>query len=251
MFQLDLSDRVALVTGASRGIGAAITDALAQAGALVVGTATTPAGAERIAERLRERGARGDGRVLDVTDREGLKPLIDAVSAEFGAINLLVNNAGITRDNLLLRMSDADWDDVVDTNLGAVYRLSKLCARGMSKARDGRIINVGSVVGALGNAGQANYAAAKAGLAGLTRALARELASRQITVNTLAPGFIDTDMTSALGDAQRDALLRDIPLARLGAPADVAAAAVFLASSAATYVTGQTLHVNGGMFMGT
>ena len=162
-----------------------------------------------------------------------------------------MNNAGITRDNLLLRMGDADWDDVIDTNLGAVYRLSKLCARGMSKARDGRIINIGSVVGALGNAGQANYSAAKAGLAGLTRALARELASRQITVNTIAPGFIDTDMTSALGDAQRETLLRDIPLARLGAPADVAAAAVFLASSAATYVTGQTLHVNGGMFMGS
>jgi 3-oxoacyl-[acyl-carrier protein] reductase len=231
---LQLSGKTALVTGASRGIGQAIAAELAKQGAKVIGTATTEEGAKRI-----------NGRVLDVRDAAQC----DALIKELGDIAILVNNAGITRDNLALRMKDAEWDEVMETNLRAVFRLSRAVMRGMMKARWGRIINVTSVVGASGNAGQANYAAAKAGVVGLTKSLARELGSRNITVNCVAPGFIDTDMTRALGDDARNALLTQIPLGRLGVPQDVAAAVAYLASPDAGYVTGTVLHVNGGMYM--
>jgi 3-oxoacyl-[acyl-carrier protein] reductase len=244
-----LEGRVALVTGASRGIGQAVALALGRAGATVVGTATSETGAARITEGLRAAGVGGRGAVLNVTDSAGVEALVAGVEKEFGAISILVNNAGITQDNLLLRMKDAEWDAVVDTDLKSVFRLSRAVLRGMMKARAGRIISITSVVGSSGNPGQANYAAAKAGVAGLTRALAREIGSRGITVNCVAPGFIDTDMTRALPDAQRAALLGQIPLGRLGAVEDVAAAVLFLASPGAAYVTGTTLHVNGGMYM--
>jgi 3-oxoacyl-[acyl-carrier protein] reductase len=244
-----LKDEVALVTGASRGIGRAIAEQLARAGATVVGTATSAAGAEAITARLAEIDARGKGVAFDVRDAAGTDALIDAIVKDYGKLSVLVNNAGITRDTLALRMKDDDWAAVVDTNLSGVFRLSRAVMRGMMKAKHGRIINVTSVVGATGNAGQANYAAAKAGIAGMAKALAREVGSRGITVNCVAPGFIDTDMTRALNEQQTQALLGQIPLGRLGHPDDIGAAVVFLASPAAAYITGTTLHVNGGMFM--
>jgi 3-oxoacyl-[acyl-carrier protein] reductase len=246
---MELQGQVALVTGASRGIGRAIAFALGRAGATVVGTATTEVGANGIGEALRTAGIPGRGAVLNVTDSGGVDTLVAAIEKEFGAVSILVNNAGVTQDNLLLRMKDAEWDAVVDTDLKSVFRLCRAVLRGMMKARAGRIISITSVVGSSGNPGQVNYAAAKAGVAGLTRALAREIGSRGITVNCVAPGFIDTDMTKALPEAQRGALLGQIPLGRLGQVDDVAAAVVFLASPGAAYVTGTTLHVNGGMYM--
>ena len=244
-----LQGKLALVTGASRGIGRAIALELGRQGATVVGTATTDQGAAGIGRVLQEAHARGAGRELNVRDARQCDALVAAVQKEYGDVLILVNNAGITRDNLALRMKDAEWDEVMDTNLKAVFRLSRAVMRGMMKARWGRIVNITSVVGAAGNAGQANYAAAKAGVVGMTKSLARELASRSITVNCVAPGFIDTDMTRALAEAQRSALLQQIPLGRLGAPEDVAAAVAYLASPAAAYVTGCVLHVNGGMYM--
>ena len=250
LFRQDaLAGEVALVTGASRGIGAAIADALAQAGALVVGTSTSDAGAKAIAQRLQSAQGKGDGIVLDVTDVGRCDAVIDEVTRTHGKLSILVNNAGITRDTLAMRMKDEDWSTVLDTNLVAVFRLSRAVLRGMMKARHGRIVNITSVVGASGNAGQVNYAAAKAGVAGMSRALAREIGSRGITVNCVAPGFIDTDMTRALGAEQAQALLAQIPLGRLGTADEGAAAVVFLASGAGAYVTGSTLHVNGGMYM--
>jgi len=242
-----LEGEVVLVTGASRGIGAAIADELASLGAKVIGTATTEAGAQAIGERLAAHG--GAGRSLDVTDGAAVEALIDAVSKEFGAISILVNNAGITRDQLLMRMKDEDWQAIIDTNLSSVFRTSKGVLRGMMKARKGRIINIASVIGLTGNPGQANYAAAKAGIIAFSKSLAREIGSRGITVNVVAPGFIDTDMTRSLPEEQRTALLGQIALGRLGAASDIAKAVAFLASPAAAYITGETLHVNGGMYM--
>ncbi len=242
-----LNEAVALVTGASRGIGAAIADRLANDGARVIGTATTQDGAARITESLRGRGGRGV--VLDVTSQESIDSVIDDIDAKEGAIGILCNNAGITRDMLLLRMKQDDWDAVLQTNLAAVFRLSKAVLRGMMKARKGRIISIASVVGLTGNPGQANYAAAKAGMIGFTKSLAREVGSRGITANVVAPGFIDTDMTRALSETQRETLNGQIPLARLGLPSDIAAAVSFLVSADASYITGETLHVNGGMYM--
>jgi 3-oxoacyl-[acyl-carrier protein] reductase len=244
-----LDGHTALVTGATRGIGRAIALALARSGAHVVGTATTDAGAAAITAYLQAEASRGEGLRLDVADGAAIATTVAALLERAGGIAILVNNAGITRDNLLLRMSDAEWDALMDVNLKAAYRLSKAVLRGMMKARHGRIINIGSVVGVSGNAGQANYAAAKAGLIGLTKSLAQEVGSRNITVNCVAPGFIDTDMTRALTDAQRAQLLERIPLGRLGLPEDVAHAVAFLASREAGYITGATLHVNGGMYM--
>ncbi|MBU0600834.1 MAG: 3-oxoacyl-ACP reductase FabG [Gammaproteobacteria bacterium] len=244
-----LEGQIALVTGASRGIGRAIALALGAAGATVIGSATTEAGARGIQDALDDAGIKGRGVVLDVTDTAGVAAVMAAVERDFGAVAILVNNAGITRDNLAMRMKDDEWQSVIDTNLKAVFTMSRAVMKGMMKARTGRIINITSVVGETGNPGQANYAAAKAGVAGMSMALARELGSRNITVNCVAPGFIATDMTHALGDAARDALLGQIPLGRLGNADEVAAAVVFLASPQAAYVTGSTLHVNGGMFM--
>jgi len=242
-----LTGEVALVTGASRGIGAAIADELASLGAKVIGTATTEAGAQAIGERLAAHG--GFGRALNVTDGPAVEGLIDAIGKEQGAVSILVNNAGITRDQLLMRMKDEDWQAILDTNLTSVYRTSKAVMRGMMKARKGRIINIASVVGLTGNPGQANYAAAKAGIIAFSKSLAREIGSRGITVNVVAPGFIDTDMTRSLTEDQRTALLGQIALGRLGAPDDIAQAVLFLASPAAAYITGETMHVNGGMYM--
>ncbi|AZG09216.1 3-oxoacyl-ACP reductase FabG [Pigmentiphaga sp. H8] len=246
---MELQGKVALVTGASRGIGKAIAAELAARGATVIGTATTQAGADTITEALGGFPAKGRGVVLQVNDAAAVDALVDEIGKADGGLHILVNNAGITRDTLAMRMKDEDWSAVIDTNLTAVFRLSRAVMRGMMKAKWGRIINVTSVVGASGNAGQANYAAAKAGVAGMTRALARELGSRNITVNCVAPGFIDTDMTRALGDEQTGALLGQIPLGRLGRPEDIAHSVAFLASPGAGYVTGATLHVNGGMYM--
>jgi 3-oxoacyl-[acyl-carrier protein] reductase len=245
-----LAGKLALVTGATRGIGRAIALQLGRDGATVVGTATTEAGAAQISEALAQAGVQGAGMALNVRDTAACDALLDALQKERGDVLILVNNAGITRDNLALRMKDAEWDEVMETNLKAVFRLSRAVMRGMMKARWGRIINITSVVGASGNPGQANYAAAKAGVVGMTKSLSRELGSRNITVNCVAPGFIDTDMTRALPEAQRTALLGQIPLGRLGAPEDIAAAVAYLASPAAGYVTGCVLHVNGGMYMG-
>jgi len=242
-----LNEAVALVTGASRGIGAAIAERLANDGARVIGTATTADGAARITESLSARGGRGV--VLDVTSQESIDAVIAEINAKEGAIGILCNNAGITRDMLLLRMKQDDWDAVLQTNLASVFRLSKAVLRGMMKARQGRIISIASVVGLTGNPGQANYAAAKAGMIGFTKSLAREVGSRGITANVVAPGFIDTDMTRALNETQRETLNGQIPLARLGLPSDIAAAVAFLASADASYITGETLHVNGGMYM--
>ena len=240
--------RVALVTGASRGIGAAVARVLAEQGMRVVGTATSEAGADAIHSKLAP--LRGVGRVLNVTDPASIESLLESIRADLGEPLVLVNNAGITQDNILMRMKEDEWHQVIDTNLTALYRLSKACVRGMTKARWGRIINVTSVVGSMGNAGQSNYAATKAGAEGMARSLARELGSRSITVNSVAPGFIDTDMTRALADAQRDALQSQIPLGRLGEPDDIAATVAFLASDAGQYITGETIHVNGGLYMG-
>jgi 3-oxoacyl-[acyl-carrier protein] reductase len=242
-----LDGEIALVTGASRGIGAAIADVLATHGAKVVGTATSESGANAIGERLSAHG--GAGRALNVTDAAAVESLIDNIAKEFGPISILVNNAGITRDQLLMRMKDDDWQAILDTNLTSVYRTSKAVMRGMMKARKGRIINIASVIGLTGNPGQANYAAAKAGIIAFSKSLAREIGSRGITVNVVAPGFIDTDMTKALPEEQRTALLGQIALGRLGAPDDIAQAVLFLASPAAAYITGETMHVNGGMYM--
>jgi 3-oxoacyl-[acyl-carrier protein] reductase len=241
--------KVALVTGASRGIGAAIALKLARQGMMVVGTATSAAGADAIGAALAAVGLSGGGMVMNVNDAAQVDQALERIAAEFGDVAILVNNAAITRDNLLLRMKEEEWDDILSTNLKSVYRLSKQVLRGMMKARCGRIINITSVVGATGNAGQANYAAAKAGIVGFSKALAREVGSRNITVNCVAPGFIDTDMTRALPDTQRSAMIGQIPLGRLGTPNDVAAAVAFLATPEAGYITGCTLHVNGGMYM--
>lgn len=244
-----LEGQLALVTGASRGIGRAIALELGAMGATVIGTATSEAGAADISAGLSAAAVKGAGRVLNVTDAAACETLIGAIEKEFGSVAILVNNAGITRDNLAMRMKDEEWSDVISTNLDAVYRMSRLVIRGMMKARSGRIVNITSVVGSAGNPGQVNYAAAKAGVAGMSRALARELGSRGITVNCVAPGFIDTDMTKALPESAREGLVGQIALGRLGAPQEIAAAVGFLASPAASYVTGTTLHVNGGMYM--
>lgn len=244
-----LKNQICLITGASRGIGKAIALGLAEQGATVVGTATSASGAAAISGYLESVAAQGVGLVLNVTDSESVASVVKQINAEFGAPSVLVNNAGITRDNLLLRMPEQQWDAVIDTNLKAVYRMSKACLRGMTKARFGRIINIASVVGATGNPGQANYCATKAGVVGFSKALAQEVASRNITVNAVAPGFIQTAMTAQLSAQQQQALMQKIPLGRLGAPEDIAAAVVFLASPMAQYITGTTIHVNGGMFM--
>lgn len=242
-----LNGEIALVTGATRGIGAAIADRLSRDGARVIGTATTADGAARISETLAARGGRGA--VLDVVKQDSIEALLADIEAKEGAVGILCNNAGITRDTLLLRMKEEDWGAVLDTNLASVFRLSKAVLRGMMKARKGRIVSITSVVGLTGNPGQANYAAAKAGIIGFTKSLAREVGSRGITVNAVAPGFIDTDMTRALGEAQRATLNAQIPLGRLGQPADIAAAVAFLCSPDGAYITGETMHVNGGMYM--
>ena len=242
-----LQGEIALVTGASRGIGAAIADELAAQGAKVIGTATSESGAAAIGARLAASG--GAGRALDVTDGAAVETLIEGISKEFGAVSILVNNAGITRDQLLMRMKDEDWNAILDTNLSSVYRTSKAVMRGMMKARKGRIISIASVIGLTGNPGQANYAAAKAGIIAFSKSLAREIGSRGVTVNVVAPGFIQTDMTKDLPEASREALVGQIALGRLGEPADIARAVAFLAGPDAGYITGETLHVNGGMYM--
>lgn len=244
-----LEQEIALVTGASRGIGLAVALELGAQGATVIGTATSGDGAEKITNTLKEKGIKGQGMVLNVTDPASIEQVLAAMQKSCGAPSILVNNAGITRDNLLVRMKDEDWDAIMETNLKSVYRMSKACMRAMTKARKGRIISIASVVGVTGNAGQTNYAAAKAGVMGFTRALAREIGGRNVTVNAVAPGFIDTDMTRSLTDEQKAPLLQQIPLGRLGQPQEIAAAVAFLASPAAGYITGTTLHVNGGMFM--
>ena len=247
MFNLD--GKVCLVTGATRGIGQAIAAQLGAQGATVVGTATSEAGAQTISQHFKVAGISGRGLALNVTDSDSIDACLKAVTDEFGTITVLVNNAGITRDNLMLRMKEDEWDDIMSTNLKSVFRLSKAVLRGMMKARSGRIISITSVVGVTGNAGQANYAAAKAGVIGFTKSLAQEVASRGVTVNAVAPGFIDTDMTKSLAEEQRDTLMANIPAKRLGLPEDIASSVVYLASDEAAYMTGATLHVNGGMLM--
>lgn len=249
MMQHELNDKVALVTGASRGIGQAIMNAIGKAGAIVIGTATTQQGAQAISEYLQAQKIKGRGHILNVADPTSVADVIRNIETEFGHLTILVNNAAITKDNLLMRMKDEEWAATLDTNLTSVYRLSKACLRGMIKARFGRIINIGSVVGSSGNAGQTNYAASKAGLLGFSRSLAREVGSRGITVNVVVPGCIDTDMTRALGDEQRQSLLATIPLGRIGQPEDIAQAVLFLASAGGSYITGETLHINGGLYM--
>jgi len=244
-----LQGQIALVTGASRGIGAAIAQELGKQGAIVVGTATTQNGAEQISAALKDAGVKGTGLALDVNNQEQIQGTLKTITDLYGDVSILVNNAGITKDTLLMRMTDDDWNDVISTNLGSVYRMSQAVLRPMMKARTGRIISISSVVGHMGNAGQTNYAAAKAGMAGFTKSLASEVGSRNITVNCVAPGFIDTDMTRSLPEEHKNALLQHIPLARLGQDKEIAAAVVFLASPSAAYITGETLHVNGGMYM--
>ena len=244
---MDLSGEIVLVTGASRGIGAAIADLLAARGATVIGTATTESGAQAISARMVSAG--GIGRVLNVTDSAAVDALVDDISKTIGPVSVLVNNAGITRDQILMRMKDDDWNAIIDTNLSSVYRTSKAVMRGMMKARKGRIINIASVIGLTGNAGQSNYAAAKAGIIAFSKSLAKEIGSRGITVNVVAPGFIQTDMTDSLPEEAKNALMQQIALGRLGAPSDIAEAVAFLASPAAAYITGETLNVNGGMHM--
>ena len=244
----DLQGKIALVTGASRGIGKAIATQLAEQGAIVIGTATSDAGAAAITEYLQASG--GKGMTLNVTEPGASEALVKAITDEFGAVEILVNDAGITRDNLLMRMKDDEWQAIMDTNLTSIFSLSKAVLRGMMKKRFGRIVSIGSVVGCAGNAGQANYAAAKAGVIGFSKSLAREVASRGITVNVVAPGFIDTDMTKALSDEQREAIFKDIPANRLGQPEEIAATVSFLVSTGAAYITGETIQVNGGMYMG-
>lgn len=245
----ELQGEIALVTGASRGIGLAIANELAVCGAIVIGTATTSEGADTITARLHQAGHTGEGCTLDVTRDNSVEQVLEEIRERYGAVSILINNAGITRDNLLARMKTADWDVVLDTNLKSVYRMTKACIRPMMKARAGRIISITSVVGSTGNAGQANYAAAKAGIQGFTRSLALEVASRHITVNAVAPGFIETDMTNALDPATRSRILDSVPLGTLGQTTDIAGAVSFLASPVAGYITGQTLHVNGGIYM--
>ena len=247
---MSLDGKIALVTGATRGIGRAIADSLGRQGATVVGTATSQGGADTISANLKESGIQGFGMVMDVSDPESIDAGLKKMTGEVGAPVILVNNAGITRDNLLLRLKDDDWSAVIDTNLSSVYRLSKAVLRGMAKARWGRIINISSVVAGMGNPGQGNYCAAKAGVEGFTRSLAKEMSNRGITANCVAPGFIDTDMTKALDEGQRSAMLENIPAGRLGQPEEVAAVVAFLASDAAGYITGDTINVNGGMYMG-
>ena len=242
-------NKIVLVTGASRGIGAAISDNLGKQGYTVIGTATSESGAQFISQRFADKSITGAGKVLDVTDGQSVDDLIDSVSTQYGAPTILVNNAGITKDNLLLRMKEDEWSDVINTNLTSIYRLSKACLRPMTKARWGRIVNISSVVGAMGNAGQSNYSATKAGVSGFSRSLAKEVGSRGITVNTVAPGFIDTDMTKDLPQANKEAMLSQIPLSRLGSPDEIAAVVSFLISDSAGYITGETIHVNGGMYM--
>lgn len=244
-----LTGKIAFVTGASRGIGKAIALDLAANGATVIGTATSQKGSEAISDYLKQAGATGTGKCLNVTDADGIKSILAEITGEFGVPTILVNNAGITRDNLLMRMKDDEWDDIIQTNLSSVYRMSKACLRGMMKAKGGAIINIASVVGVMGNAGQTNYAAAKAGIIGFSKSLAREVGAKNVTVNTVAPGFIDTDMTKALPEEQREMLTQQIPLKRLGQPEDIAKMVTFLASDGGTYITGQTLNVNGGMYM--
>lgn len=244
-----LADQIALVTGASRGIGKAIALALGEQHATVIGTATSVPGAQKITDMLEQNKIKGMGMVLNVSDTESVAQCLKQLSDEFGMPDILINNAGITRDSLLMKMKDDQWDDIINTNLTSIFRMSKAVIRPMMKKRSGRIINISSVVGSTGNSGQTNYAAAKAGLVGFSKSLAREIGSRNITVNTVAPGFIDTDMTRELGEEQRDNLARQIPLGRLGSAQEVAAAVVFLASPAAAYITGETIHVNGGMYM--
>ncbi len=246
---MSLDGKIALVTGATRGIGKAIAISLGEQGATVIGTATSENGAATISDFLKEANIQGRGIVLNVTDADAIDNVVSRIESEFGAPEILVNNAGITRDNLLMRMKDDEWDDIINTNLTPIYKLSKRCLRAMTKARWGRIITITSVVGAMGNAGQTNYAAAKAGVIGFSKSLAREVGARGITVNTVAPGFIDTDMTSSLPEAHKTALLEQVPLKRLGLPEEIAAAVSYLASTHAGYVTGETLHVNGGMYM--
>ena len=246
---INLDGQVTLVTGASRGIGRAIAESLGKAGATVVGTATSEKGAQAISDYFANAGISGQGMVLNVTEPESINAVIASITQEYGAITVLVNNAGITRDNLMLRMKEEEWDDIISTNLTSVFRLSKACLKGMMKARKGRIISISSVVGATGNAGQANYAAAKAGVVGFSKSLAQEVGSRGITVNVVAPGFIDTDMTKELSENQRAKLLENIPLKALGQPEDIANAVLFLASDMGAYISGETMHVNGGMFM--
>jgi 3-oxoacyl-[acyl-carrier protein] reductase len=243
---MNLDGKIALVTGASRGIGRSIAELLVERGATVIGTATSENGAAAISEYL---GENGKGFKLNVTDTDSIESVLKAITDEFGVIDVLVNNAGITRDNLLMRMKDEEWLEIMETNLTSIYRLSKAVLRGMMKKRCGRIVNVGSVVGTMGNAGQANYSAAKAGVIGFSKSMAREVASRGITVNTVAPGFIETDMTNAMNDEQRAATLAQVPAGRLGSPREIAAAVAFLASDEAAYISGETLHVNGGMYM--
>lgn len=246
---MSLKGEIALVTGASRGIGRAIALELAVQGATVIGTATSEAGAQAITDYLKSAGAKGGGYVLNVTQAASVENVVKVVNEQFGVISILVNNAGITRDNLLARMKEAEWDEIISTNLSSVYRMSKACLRGMMKARKGRIVTISSVIGSTGNPGQANYAAAKAGIVGFSKSLAGEIGSRGITVNVVAPGFIDTDMTKKLDDSVREAMTTRIPLGKLGKPEDVAKAVAFLASTDADYITGETLHVNGGMYM--
>lgn len=241
-----LEGEIALVTGASRGIGKAIAEKLVADGATVIGTATTDSGAQKISEYL---GSSGKGMCLNVADADSIASVIKQITADFGDVSILVNNAGITRDNLLMMMKDDQWDDIIQTNLTSIYRLSKAVVRKMMKARKGRIINIASVVGSTGNPGQTNYSAAKAGMLGFTKSLAREIGSRNITVNAVSPGFIDTDMTRELGDEQKQALINQIPLSRLGDPTDIANAVAFIAGPDASYITGETVHVNGGMYM--
>ncbi|HIP80954.1 MAG TPA: 3-oxoacyl-ACP reductase FabG [Leucothrix mucor] len=250
MSNISLEGKITLITGASRGIGRAIAESLGKAGATIIGTATSEAGAKSISDYFAEQGIKGQGMTLNVTDQESVNTVVKAINDEYGVIGILVNNAGITRDNLLMRMKEDEWGDIMSTNLTSVFRLSKICLRGMMKARTGRIISISSVVGATGNAGQANYAAAKAGVVGFSKSLAQEVGSRGITVNVVAPGFIDTDMTRELSDDQRNALLGHIPLGKLGQSEDIANAVLFLASDMADYISGETLHVNGGMYMG-
>ena len=246
---MSFDGKIVLVTGATRGIGRAIAVRLGSQGATIVGTATSEAGAKSITEYLREANIAGSGMVLNVTDPDSIEAVVTETESTYGAPSILVNNAGITRDNLLVRMKDDDWDDIISTNLTPIYKLSKRCLRAMTKARSGRIITISSVVGVMGNAGQTNYAAAKAGVIGFSKSLAREVGARGITVNAVAPGFIDTDMTSSLADEHKTVLLSQVPIKRLGTPEEIAGAVSYLASDDAAYITGETIHVNGGMYM--
>ncbi len=246
---MSIQEKVAIVTGASRGIGAAIAKALGEEGIIVVGTATSESGADKITARMKQENIKGSGHILNVTEQGSVIALLDYVQDKFGVPTILVNNAGVTQDNLLMRMSEDEWFSVIDTNLNSIFRLSKACLRGMMKARWGRIVNIGSVVGSMGNGGQANYAATKAGVAGFARSLAKEIGSRNITVNTISPGFIQTDMTDVLSEEHKQAMLGAIPLARLGQPEEIASVVKFLVSDGAAYITGENIHVNGGMYM--